>query len=153
MSARETSTSSGIVTPGRAERARRIAFSIWACAPSALGETLIVRVGLITSGSGRSNVLRTSAVASRGVSQPTRMWPMLTPGAISGRFDGRVGGGGAGVVVDEAVVVEVVVVSVEVVSAPEARGEKTDADTKPSEAQATSEAAPAAKSFLLTPAV
>jgi hypothetical protein len=57
------------------------------------------------------------------------------------------------VVVDVDVVVDVVVVSVVVVSAPDARAETTEADTNPSAAQAISEAAPAAKSVLLTPAV
>src|SRR5438309_9793037 len=103
MRARETSTSSVMDAPGRADLARRIAFSILACAPSAFGATRIVRVGPTTSGSGRSKVLRTSSVARAGVSQPTRTFPTRTPGAMRGLFDG-----GAGCVGGE-VVVEVVV--------------------------------------------
>ena len=54
---------------------------------------------------------------------------------------------------DVVVVLDDVVVSVVVVSAPEARAENAETDKNPSAAQATSEAAPAAKSVLLTSAV
>src|SRR5690349_19191419 len=145
MRVRETLTSRGIVTPGRAERARRMALSICARAPNALGLVLIVRVGLITRGRGRSKVLRTRSVASRGVSQPTRTGPMLTPGAISGRFAGAAGGRGTVEVVEVEVVVSVEVVPV---SAPAAPADTTNAAPTPRAAQATSEAAPAAKSVL-----
>src|SRR5919198_1482838 len=87
-------TSSGTAAPGRAEMARRIAFGMFAEAPSVAGETWIFRVGLITSGSARSNVFRTSFVAWAGVSQPKRTLPTVTPGAMSARFgdgDGCVG--------------------------------------------------------------
>jgi hypothetical protein len=77
---------------------------------------------------------------------------MLTPEAISGRFGVVAGGGGAGIVAVLDVVVDGSVVVVPV-SAPDARPEKTDAEATPSAAQANSEAAPAAKSVLLTLAV
>jgi hypothetical protein len=149
MRARETSTSSGMVTPGRADSARRIAFEICAFAPSASGATSMRRVGLTTSGSGCSNVFRTSFVACAGVSQPTRTGPTLTPAEMRGRFAGGVGEGVV-VVVVTVVVGPVVVVPV---SAPAVPGENTNAETKPSAAQTASETAPTARTPFLTPAV
>jgi hypothetical protein len=73
---------------------------------------------------------------------------MLTPGAINGRLEG-----GAGCVVVVVVVLVVGSVVVVDVSAPDAPADSTNADARPSAAQAASDAPPTANAVFLTLAV
>ena len=147
MRGRETTTSRGTVAPGRATRARRIAFSTRARAPTALGASRICRVDR-TSVRGRANAFDTSSVARYGARPPTTTSPTVTPAAMGtslGGGGGTVGGGS--VVVGGGGAVVVVVVSASIPAPVDATAK---AAAKPTSAHAVSAAAPIAKALLFT---
>src|SRR5688500_1337736 len=97
-------TFSGMLTPGAARRARRIASPTYADAPSCFGVARSVTLPTFRV-SGRAKNAFTSAVASAGPRPPTStLPPTVTPAAIV------VGRGTVGVVVVVVVVVGAVVV-------------------------------------------
>ena len=95
----ETSTSRGTSAPGRAKRARRIAFGTFARAPRALGASSIVRDSSTTSRSGSEYTFVTALLATNGIRPPTFTPPTVTPNAIGagveggGSMGGSTGGG------------------------------------------------------------